>query len=298
MKTKINKLTLILVIILIPVQYCFSKVIPRDNNVKITYIANEGFLIKVKDKTILIDALFGDKEYGFCDIPVTSQLELMKNAKEDFENIDLIAATHCHDDHFYASFVVDHLANNKHGKFISTEQTIDQIKEIGNYNENIKAQLVEITPDSLTYNDTIINGIEIRVYRLIHGPYYVNDPETGKRINRHQNIQNLGFLFNINGIKIFHCGDSNSAGKLDYECFRLDKENIDISFLDREFMWSKECAGIDVIKNYIKPKHIVLMHIHHDQNKSFIDVANTLTEDFPSVKIFEKQMETKTYIIQ
>lgn len=288
---------IILVTTLISVQYCFSNEFLRDN-VEITYIANEGFLIKVNDKTILIDALFGDTEYGFCDIPDTSQLELMKNAKENFENIDLIAATHCHVDHFYASFVVDHLTNNKHGKFISTEQSIDQIKKAVNYNENIIAQLVEITPDTLTYTDTIINGIEIRVYRLIHGPYYVNDQETGKRINRHQNIQNLGFLFNIDGVKIFHCGDSNSAGKLDYEYFRLDKENIDIAFLDREFMWSKDCAGVEVIKNYINPKHIVLMHIHHEQNQKFIDVANTLKEDFPSVKIFENRMETKTYMIQ
>lgn len=283
---------------LIPVQYYFSKEIPKYNNVKITYIANDGFLIKVNDKTILIDALFGDKEYRFCDIPDRSQLELMKNAKEDFENIDLIAVTHSHVDHFYASFIIKHLANNKHGKFISTEQSIDQIKETCNYNENIIAQLVEVTPDSLTYNDTIINGIEIRVYRLIHGPYYVNDPEARKRINRHQNIQNLGYLFNINGIKIFHCGDSNSASNLDYECFRLDKENIDIAFLDCEFMWSKDCIGIEVIKNYIKPKHLVLMHIGQDQNKRFVDVANILTEDFPKVKIFGKQMETKTYMIQ
>lgn len=293
----INKLIIILIITLTSVQFCYSEDTLQDN-VEITYITNEGFLIKVNDKIILIDALFGDKEYGFCDIPDTSQLELMKNAKEDFANIDLIAATHCHADHFYASFVVDHLKNNKHGKFISTEQSIAQIKEADNYNEIISDRLVEIIPDNLTFCDTIINGIEITVYRLIHGPYYVNDPETGKRINRHRYIQNLGFLFNINGVKIFHCGDSNSDAILEYEYFRLDKEGIDIAFLGREFMWSNDCAGIEIIKNYIKPKHIVLMHLHHDQNKRFIDVANTMTEDFPSIKIFEKRMEIKTYNIQ
>jgi L-ascorbate metabolism protein UlaG (beta-lactamase superfamily) len=51
-----------------------------------------------------------------------------------------------------------------------------------------------------------------------------------------RNVENLGFLFNINGVKIFHCGDSEPSCISDYENFRLDKENIDIAFLGRGFI--------------------------------------------------------------
>lgn len=295
MQTKTLIVTLLA--ILISIQVCHAKSNKEsEKNVEVTYIANEGFLINIGDKSILIDAIFGDKEYGFCDIPDTTQITAMVKAKEEFADIDLIAVTHKHIDHFYTPFVSEHLTNNKNGKFISCEQTIKDLVKTNN--EKIKSRLIEITPDSLTHQDTVINGINIRVFRLKHGPYYTTDPETGEKINRHRNIQNIGFLFNINGVKILHCGDSNPSGISDYKHFRLDKENIDIAFLGSGFIWSSDCEGIDIIRDYIRPKHIILMHIHHDQNKHFNDVAEEVKAEFPSVTVFEKRMEAKNYIVE
>lgn len=292
MKKRNVNLIITLFLIFISIQFSYSQT--TKPNAKITYIANEGFLINIGDKSILIDAIFGDQEYGFCDIPDTTQISNLIGAKEQFSNIDLVAATHSHIDHFYAPFVSEHLTNNNKGKFISCEQTIEKLAETDNYKE-IKARLIEITPDSLTHQDTVINGIGVKVFRLKHAPYYVENPETGEKINRHQNIQNLGFLFNINGVKIFHCGDSNQSCISDYENFRLDKENIDIAFLGYGFMERPDSEGIDIIRDYINPKHIILMHIQHDQNNYFIDVAEQVKDEFPSVMVFEKQMGTKNY---
>lgn len=280
-----------LVCALIVHQLCYADVIDSVKIAEVTYIANEGFLIETQSKKILIDALFGDKEFSFCDIPDAEAIDSMTKAKGVFEDIDLIAATHKHADHFHAPFVFEHLKNNKKGKFISCEQSIYILKGLENYT-TIKNQLVEITPDSLSCIDTTVNGIKMRVYRLIHGPYFDVDPNTGEKKNRHQNIQNLGFLFNINGVKIFHCGDSNPYASKDYEHFRLDKENIDIAFLSRGFMWETDFPGIHILKNYIKAKHIILMHIRHEENQRFIDVAKELKDEFPNVKIFESKMET------
>jgi L-ascorbate metabolism protein UlaG (beta-lactamase superfamily) len=106
----------------------------------------------------------------------------------------------------------------------------------------------------------VVNGIDIRVFRLKYGPYFVEDPATGEKINRHQNIQNLGFLFTVNGLKIFHCGDSNPSCISDYKNLRLDKENIDIAFLGRGFMWSADCEEIDIVRDFINPKHYSNAH--------------------------------------
>ncbi|MDP3150645.1 MAG: MBL fold metallo-hydrolase [Ignavibacteria bacterium] len=287
----------VLIVMLIAIQICYSN--NNENkvrNVEVAYIANEGFLIKVGDKKILIDALFGDKDYGFCDIPNEETMNSILKNEKYFKNIDLIATTHAHVDHFYAPFAIEHLINNTKGQSISCKQTIDALKKQENY-EKVKNNLVEITPDYTTYIDTTINGIGVRVYRLAHGPYYTDDPVTGEKINRHQNVQNVGFLFNIDGVKIFHSGDSNEDGIAEYEHFRLDKENIDIAFLGRGFIWESNCKGIDLVKNYINAKHIVLMHIHRDEYNEYNEVATQLKNEFASIKIFKNEMETKNYVL-
>lgn len=267
-----------------------------DSKLTLTYIANEGFLIETGQKSILIDALFGEKELGFCDIPTSGAIQAMTAAKDEFAAIDVIAVTHRHLDHFYAPFVAAHLSNNEQGKFISCEQTVDLLSTEEGYAE-IRDRVIESTPDSLFYQDTLLNGIGVRVYRLAHGPYLEEDPLTGKSVNRHRNIQNLGFLFNINGIKVFHCGDSSPRCMDDYEHFRLDQEDIDIALLGRGFLASTNGFGIDIIRNLIKPDHIVLMHIHHENNSYYKDIANQVKDEFPSVTIFESLMDSKVFLI-
>ncbi len=94
----------VLIIILISIQICYSG--NNENkmkNVEVTYIANEGFLIKVGDKKILIDALFGDRDYGFCDIPTEAIMNSILKNENNFKDIDLIATTHAHVDHFLSA---------------------------------------------------------------------------------------------------------------------------------------------------------------------------------------------------
>lgn len=268
-----------------------------DSKLKLTYIANEGFLIEAGHKSILIDALFGEKELGFCDIPTSGAIQAMTAAQDEFAAVDVIAVTHKHLDHFYAPFVAAHLSSNDLGKFISCEQTVDLLSAEKGYGE-IRDRVIEITPDSLFYQDTVLNEIGVRVYRLAHGPYLEEDPLTGKSVNRHKNIQNLGFLFHIGGIKVFHCGDSSPRCWDDYEHFRLDREDIDIAILGRGFLASTNGFGIDIIRDLIKPDHIVLMHIHHDGNSYYQDIANQVKDEFPSVTIFENLMDSKVFPIQ
>lgn len=287
---------LIAVLFVFGIGYSSDKV-NKAKIVEVTYIANEGFLITIGDKKILIDGLFGDKDYGFCDIPNEATINSLIKNEGYYKNIDLIATTHAHVDHFYPPFVIEHLINNTKGKFISCKQTIDVLKKQENY-ENVKNNLIEITPDYSACSDTNINGIGVRVYRLAHGPYYTSDSVSGEKVNRHQNVQNVGFLFNIDGIKVFHSGDSDENGIAEYEHFRLDKEDIDIAFLGRGFILKPECKGYEIAKNYIKAKNIVLMHIHHDEYYEFNEAAGQLKNELGHIKIFKNKMESETYLFE
>jgi L-ascorbate metabolism protein UlaG (beta-lactamase superfamily) len=292
-----RKITVLLAM-LISIQICYAS--NKGNNgqeVEVTYIANEGFLVKVGDKKLLIDALFGNREFKWCEIPNKETMNSILKNEGDFKNTDLIVTTHAHIDHFYPSYVSEHLSNNMHGKFISCEQPVKVLKRLDDY-DKINNQVVEITPDNLTSIDTTINDIEIRVYRLAHGPYYVDDSKTGEKVNQHQNVQNIGFLFNIEGIIIFHSGDSNEKAFAEYEHFRLDKEDIDIAFLNGGFMWKSGCQGIDVMKKHIKAEHIVMMHLLPEEHLEYNEIAAQLKNELPSIQIFENTMETKIYTIK
>jgi hypothetical protein len=52
------------------------------------------------------------------------------------------------------------------------------------------------------------------------------------------------------------------------------------------------------MKKYIQAQHFVIMEIQHEDNEYFINVANAVKAELPSVKIFEKEGETKTYLCE
>jgi L-ascorbate metabolism protein UlaG (beta-lactamase superfamily) len=86
------------------------------------------------------------------------------------------------------------------------------------------------------------------------------DPESGKEINLHRDVENLGYVFNIGKTKIFHGGDSNPADSSEFVSFALQNEHIDIAFLDRLFLFRGETAQA-IMEHYIRSNHTVFMHI-------------------------------------
>lgn len=108
----------------------------------------------------------------------------------------------------------------------------------------------------------------------------------------------LNHYININGIKIFHSGDSDENGIAEFEHFRLDKEKIDIAFLGRGFILESNRKGIELVKNYITANHVVLMHLHHDEYDVYKEVATQLKDEFASIKMFRNEMETKNFVCE
>ncbi|MCK5148885.1 MBL fold metallo-hydrolase [bacterium] len=278
-------------------EFLFKEDDSEVKNVEITYIANEGFLIETGGKKILIDALFGHREYSWCMIPDTQTKDAMLNNQGMFQDIDIIATTHEHPDHVYPPYVVGHLLNNQKVTYVSSEQSIAQLKALMQY-DDIARQVVNMTPDKRSYRDTTISGIDIRIYRIAHGPYWTEDPTTGKKVNRHKNVQNLAFLFTIDGVKIFHTGDANEDCIEDFKRFRLDKEEIDVALINGGFMWEMGCSGIDLMERYIKADHIIMMHLHSDEYALYKSIADSLKKSFPSIKVFKDRMERVTYSIR
>src|SRR5215207_7881776 len=92
---------------------------PQAPTVEITYIANEGVLIRSGDKQVLIDGLH--REYGpeYAFLPDAQRVQI-ETAKAPFNEIDLILVSHRHLDHFHPESVGLHLQHNPKGFLVSS----------------------------------------------------------------------------------------------------------------------------------------------------------------------------------
>lgn len=262
-------------------------IIFSQNECKITYISNEGFLIEVEGKKILIDALFGTIEGNWCDSPSENTVELMNNSEYPFDNVDIIVITHNHQDHFNESIVVNHLLSNPKGIVICPNQVGEILSKNPNYNE-LSDRIISLTPQMYCDTNIVASTIPIRILRFEHSHYMEVDSVSGTKVNRHQSVENLGYLFKINDITIFHCGDTNPFNEKEYSTFKLNNEAIDIAFLERMFFGGK--TGIEVINNYIAPEKIIVIHINPSRKSLFVD----LFKSDSNIMVFEHKMESIT----
>ena len=78
-----------------------------------------------------------------------------------------------------------------------------------------------------------------------------NEEKGGKEVNRHEDVQNLGFIVKGDGMTIFHCGDAR-ADIEEFKRFDFDKQTIDVAFMHVRFFFDK--VGIEIIKKVIRLK--------------------------------------------
>jgi len=256
-----------------------------QDSCKITYISNEGFLVETHGKKVLIDGLFDHIDAEWCDSPDEQTVSLMKSSTAPFDEIDLIAITHKHIDHFNDQVVIKHLLSNPKAMVICPYQVSEVLAVHPDY-EEVQSRIIDLTPAWYQDSTLVVSGIPIRAMRLEHSHYMEEDPETGTKRNRHRDIENLGYLINIEGTKIFHCGDTNPLNEEEYKGYALQEESIDIAFLERMFFTSGE-KGRDIRNSYIQPEHIVLMHIKPANRDGFIKYF----KEMENIYIFEQKMD-------
>lgn len=261
----------------------------ENDKLHVTYIANEGFLIECGGKKILIDALFDDKTIDFCDVPSMETLNKILAAQSPFDDVDLLLVTHQHRDHFNKNLVITYLKNNKHCDIIGPHQVVDQLRGSNEF-EEVEEQVISIMPTYARSEDISINGIKLVVLRFQHVSYFVTDEQTGEKVDRHKNIQNLGFVINLGNYKILHTGDSFLQNIEEYKSYRLDKEQIDIAFLALFF----DPLKIEAVNNYIKPQNIIVMHLPKDK-KIVFELRDMHQSSLAPITIFTKELEQKEF---
>lgn len=246
----------------------------NPNSVSITYLANDGFLISSGAESVLIDALF-DKGFGRYDVPSEQLRKEITEGKTPFNKVALYLVTHRDSDHFYAPYVIDFLKNHSETQFISSGQVTESLLN----ESNIKKQIISISKEIGGMVDTTIGNIPIKIYRVKHLGDTLGNRST-----------NLAYLITLNNLKILHIGDGPfDFNKSYYEEFHLDKEKIDILFLE---YFGQSDAKKQFVREVINPKYIIVKHLPPNEveteSKNFLNT-------YPNAFVFKTPMESKTF---
>lgn len=256
---------------------------------KITYVANDGFIIEYKSAKIGVDLFFDHIERDWCVSPSDSLVDSMKQANGPFRNIDLVAISHKHIDHFDKEIVINYLASDNNAKVVCPDQVWQELKSCADFHK--------VANRVFAYNlkgiaDTVFNcgNITVKAMNLEHSHYMEFDSVSGEQRNRHRDIQNFGYIFTIADKRFFHSGDTNPGNLEEYEQYFAATDSIDIAFVDRMFLTKGEAAQ-DILNRLIRAKDIVFMHIRPSNAEAF----GKHCSQFNHLHTFTRSMEVEVF---
>ncbi|MBT4410825.1 MAG: MBL fold metallo-hydrolase [Bacteroidetes bacterium] len=255
------------VIIFLFLSYISVSSYAQQKETEVTYVGNSGFLIKIGDKKILIDALFKGFA-GSYELPQEVQDKLTL-AQAPFDDVDLILVTHAHGDHVDPSMVTEHMKNNPNAIFASTQQLVDHLKDSTN-------RSIGFNPTKEKSDKKEIQGFSIETFLLPHGP--------------DSRIINIGFLISANGITLFQTGDFDNE-QYTFEEFRalqLPEKKIDLAFMQHYYLTDSPIER-KFVEEGIGAKYIIPIH-YHFTTPAFDSIL--IKQNYPDAILFKKEMHS------
>jgi|WetSurMetagenome_2_1015567.scaffolds.fasta_scaffold32045_2 L-ascorbate metabolism protein UlaG (beta-lactamase superfamily) len=273
--------------------YVFIIAIPCTayNKLQITYIANEGFLLKSSSHKILIDALFKDGYGGFAT-PGKLMMNDIMNGIAPFDSINSVFLTHYHKDHCDSELINQYLTKHKKTLFVASQPSLSFIDTECFGFVAKQSQICEITPALNMSVEKNIGGLHTKAYGLKHLSYFVNG------VDWDQYMYNISYLIDMDGIKVFHSGDVTESSFQNY----VDKHKKWIDKVDVAFIYYQIFdSGVEPLKhiiNILHPKYIVLMHIPPKDIDKWEIKAEKLRTTFHNIILFKDEGNSQVITIE
>ncbi len=253
--------------------------------ISVTYTGNEGFLISVEGRKILIDSLYHEGVSGYV-FPSEAQREKMESGQPPFDGVNLALATHYDADHFHPQAVGTFLQNNQAATFISTDQARKALRKAFPGYEGIKDRVRGLTPAEGAVAQEKVGDLDIQIFNMHHG--------------RNRTVENVGFLIRTGGRTILHMGDTEATAT-DLSPLGLANKKIDLAFVP--FWYLLTDGWRRAIRKQVAPERIVVMHLPApDANDKYINslggwekVTADIKTAFPNATIFRQQMESARF---
>jgi L-ascorbate metabolism protein UlaG (beta-lactamase superfamily) len=263
----------------------------KHNELQITNIANEGFLIKSQNHKILIDALFTNG-YGLFAVPPKETIDQIMEAKTPFDSVQLCLLTHYHYDHCDPLLINQYLKKYADITLVASKPTLVFIDGVCFGFVQMKKQFCEISPEINKSISKTIHSIPIKVFGLKHLSFYKNG------IDLEEYMYNVGYLLDMDGIKIFHGGDMMKNNLQDYIAKNGKwKDKIDVAFLYYE-IFNSGAPDLEYILSTLNPEYIVIMHAPPGLNGEWTVKVEELKKRFPNIIFFKNSMDIQTIKIK
>ncbi|HOO83602.1 MAG TPA: MBL fold metallo-hydrolase [Prolixibacteraceae bacterium] len=248
---------------------------------QVTYIANSGFIVKVGYNKVMFDGLFQNGMNRYLE-PSEQTVDLIKNGLNPFDDIDLVFVSSFHADKFDPYVATQFMLHNKHVKMLAPQQVINKMKIFTADFPKIEKRIVETTPMANHYDRIILGDYEVFACNIKHE----------KIENDH--VENIGFLVNVNGVKVFHSGDSDASTLSDLRGINLADIGVDIAFLNDKFGVGRAAKQTNKIVN---ARYNVLMHFEKYITNSTLDAFADKTKLHPKPHIFKIRNEYQDFYI-
>jgi L-ascorbate metabolism protein UlaG (beta-lactamase superfamily) len=249
----------------------------------VTYLGNEGFLVRSGSRAVLFDALFGVglPEYDHVPVAVVHDMEA---ARPPFENIDLVFISHVHPDHFDVQSTVRFLNSHPSAIVVAPTEVFERLRGALTGDIPTISQVHAVSADKGRISTLQERGIEIGAFPLAHG-----------------NVENLAYLVRLDGRTVLHLGDADLPLN-DLPDLKLFANAIDVAFVP---FWQLT-ENAEAIRDQVGSKIIVPMHliVHPSTaaSKGYLvhvggrpGMLTKIRSEFPNAFVLERPLETKIF---
>lgn len=258
-----------------------------QKKLQVTYIANEGFMLKTDRHKILIDALFSDG-YGYFARPSDETMQKILSFQSPFDSINFCLLTHYHKDHCEPKLISSYLKKRPDVKLVTNKPALvfidgDQFGFI-----KLRKQFCELTPAENSHVSQTVNQITINSLGIKHMSFYQDS------VNVEEYMFNVAYYFEMDGFTIFHSGDIKNEELKTYLSNPGNRiEKTDVAFVYYE-MLNNGTSDLEYLLQTLHPRYLIVMHIPPSMSDKWATKAEKLRTVFPNLIVFGKELETKT----
>lgn len=250
---------------------------------ELVYLANEGFLVRSGETSLVLDAFVIEPYGGYAALP-PELWKRMLAGEPPFAGLDLALTSHVHRDHFQAAAAAEFLRARPEVAFLSSDQVVEDLLETlgesqpgaGSPAEEDLARdlargLEAFLPQPGQRLTEERRGVTLELVRL---------PHAGGA--RNAAVQNLGHILVVGGVRLLHVGDAE-LGTQDLDQYDLETRAIDVALVP--YWWLGDAESLARVRALTGAKHLVAMHV---PPREVAEVAAHLAALDPSVLLFDR----------
>lgn len=274
-------------IFVLAISYNLIQAQAPSKDLQITHIANEGFMLKTLHHKIFVDALFS-YEYGYFEKPSPEVINQIISTTAPFDSVDLCFITHYHQDHSDSKLISGYLAKNPTVKLVTTKPSLVFIDGEQFGFVKLKKQFCEFTPETNKSTSATINDVPVKAYGLKHMSFYQDG------IDVEEYMFNVGYYINLDGIRIFHSGDTNMDNYKVYVSANGSwKDPVDVAFVNYEMLHEGK-SDLDYLVRTMNPRYIAVMHVPPSLHDEWLAKIKILKPSFSNMILFKNSLESQT----